>query len=88
MELLEIKELRSSMCVFRNHKEGLEVEYHGGFTLRPPLTKRQEAVLHYFQKFQEAHKACTPTVKRCAVALLMASKSLMNVRALWSLFCY
>lgn len=29
MDLLDIKELRSSLCVFRNHKEGLEVEYHG-----------------------------------------------------------
>ena len=29
MDLLEIKELRSSMCTFRNHNEGLEVEYHG-----------------------------------------------------------
>tara|TARA_Y100000996_G_scaffold397818_1_gene365249 strand:- start:1127 stop:1375 length:249 start_codon:yes stop_codon:yes gene_type:complete len=31
--------------------------------LRPPLTKRQEEVLHYFVKFQEAHKVRTPTVR-------------------------
>lgn len=31
--------------------------------MRPPLTKRQEAVLHYFTKFQEVHKVRTPTVK-------------------------
>ena len=31
--------------------------------MRPPLTKRQEAVLHYFEKFQEAHKVRTPTVR-------------------------
>lgn len=31
--------------------------------MRPPLTKRQEAVLHYFKKFQEAHKVRTPTVR-------------------------
>lgn len=29
MDLLEIKELRSSLCTFKNHDEGLEVEYHG-----------------------------------------------------------
>ena len=29
MDLLEIKEMQSSMCTFVNHDEGLEVIYHG-----------------------------------------------------------
>jgi len=31
--------------------------------LRPPLSKRQEEVFHYFKKFQEVHKVRTPTVR-------------------------
>lgn len=29
MDLLEIKEMQSSMCTFKNHNDGLEVIYHG-----------------------------------------------------------
>ena len=62
MELLEIKELRSSMCVFRNHK-GLEVEYHGKLYIEASTDKRQKQFFITFRNFKEAHKVRTPTVK-------------------------